>query len=454
MLGGCLLSRAKSDGKANKRIGGWVLVTGASAGIGTELARAFAARRYDLVLAARNEAALEALGRELAASCAVRVKTAPVDLSEPGAPKALAEALAAAGVEVGVLVNNAGVLSEGPFAAGPIGDLVNLLQVNVVALTALTRLFLEPMVARGEGRILNVASIAAFMPVPDLAAYAASKAYVLSLTEALGVELGGTGVAATALCPGLTDTAMVRGSRLGRAPALMTMTAKEVAEAGCAACLSGEAVVRARPRQPARRGRRAARPEGARPRDRRRPAQRRLRAARGRASGPRSGERERQAMSSVQANGITIEYEELGPPDAPAILLIMGLGMQLVAWPDSLCEGLAARGFRVVRFDNRDIGLSTRMPSAGSLRTERDDGARLPPSAGAAALHPQRHGARHGRADGRTGHRRRPRRRRVDGRHDRADRRRRAPGPGEESRSRSCPRRPRSCPRRRFCARS
>ncbi len=243
MLGGCLLSRAKSDGKANKRIGGWVLVTGASAGIGTELARAFAARRYDLVLAARNEAALEALGRELAASCAVRVKTAPVDLSEPEAPKALAEALAAAGVEVGVLVNNAGVLSEGPFAAGPIGDLVNLLQVNVVALTALTRLFLEPMVARGEGRILNVASIAAFMPVPDLAAYAASKAYVLSLTEALGVELGGTGVAATALCPGLTDTAMVRGSRLGRAPALMTMTAKEVAEAGCAACLNGEAVV-------------------------------------------------------------------------------------------------------------------------------------------------------------------------------------------------------------------
>ncbi|MGO9421648.1 alpha/beta fold hydrolase, partial [Roseiarcus sp.] len=74
-------------------------------------------------------------------------------------------------------------------------------------------------------------------------------------------------------------------------------------------------------------------------------------------------------MSSVQANGITIEYQEFGAPDAPAILLIMGLGMQLVAWPDSLCEGLAQRGFRVVRFDNRDMGLSSRMPSAGRLVT-------------------------------------------------------------------------------------
>ena len=79
--------------------------------------------------------------------------------------------------------------------------------------------------------------------------------------------------------------------------------------------------------------------------------------------------KEAREMTSVQANGITIEYEETGPPDAPVILLIMGLGMQLIAWPQSFCEGLAARGFRVVRFDNRDVGLSTRMPSAGSLAT-------------------------------------------------------------------------------------
>ncbi|HVP99696.1 MAG TPA: SDR family NAD(P)-dependent oxidoreductase, partial [Roseiarcus sp.] len=110
-------------------------------------------------------------------------------------------------------------------------------------LTSLTRLLLPPMIARRRGRILNVASIAGFMPVPRLAAYAASKAYVLSLTEALSEELRGTGVTATALCPGLTDTAMVRGSALGKPiPAAAIMSAKDVAEAGCAACLAGETV--------------------------------------------------------------------------------------------------------------------------------------------------------------------------------------------------------------------
>ena len=151
MLGGCLVSRAKSGRKVNARVGGWVLVTGASAGIGTELARAFAARGYDLVLAARNEAALEKLGRELAVTYAVKVKTAPVDLSEPGAPQALAQALDAAAVQVGVLVNNAGALSEGPFAAGATDGLIDLLQVNVVALTMLTRLFVQSMIARARG---------------------------------------------------------------------------------------------------------------------------------------------------------------------------------------------------------------------------------------------------------------------------------------------------------------
>jgi short-subunit dehydrogenase len=185
----------KSRANGNGKVGGWVLVTGASAGIGREFARAFATRRYDLVLAARTESALDALGRELATSHGVRVKTAPVDLSEPGAPRALAEALGEAGVEVGVLVNNAGVLSEGPFAEGALDEQLALLQVNVVALTALTRLFLPAMLARGEGRILNVASIAAFMPVPQLAVYAAAKAYVLSLTEALAGALQGLAAA-------------------------------------------------------------------------------------------------------------------------------------------------------------------------------------------------------------------------------------------------------------------
>ncbi len=240
---GCFVRGPGSSGEGNNKVSGWVLVTGASSGIGTELARAFAARRYDLVLAARTEAAIEALGRELAATHAIRVKTMPVDLSLPGAPQAMAEALAHAGVEVGILVNNAGALSEGPFADGGLDEQLNLIQVNIVALTALMRLLLPQMIARGEGRVLNVASIAAFMPTPQLAVYAAAKAYVLSLTEAVGEELKGTGVMATALCPGFTDTAMMRGSALGRPiPATMIMPANAVAEAGCAACLKGEAI--------------------------------------------------------------------------------------------------------------------------------------------------------------------------------------------------------------------
>ena len=207
--------RAKADRAA--RPGEWVLVTGASAGIGRELARAFASCGCDLILSARNEGALAALARELVATHAVRAKTMPADLSLPGAAEAIAEALEGASVEVGVLVNNAGVIFEGDFADITLDDHLRLLQINVVALTSLTRLFIPPMLKRGAGRILNVASIAAFMPIPRLAAYAAAKAYVLSLTESLSEELRGTGVTATALCPGFTDTAMVRGSQLGKA---------------------------------------------------------------------------------------------------------------------------------------------------------------------------------------------------------------------------------------------
>jgi short-subunit dehydrogenase len=237
------VEQAQSQASGKRKVSGWVLVTGASAGVGEELARAFAARRYNLVLAARREEALEGLGRELAKTYAIRVKTMSVDLSLPAAPQAIAEALVKAGIEVGILVNNAGALSEGPFAAGAFDDQLNLIQVNVAAPTALTRLVLPAMIARGEGRILNVSSIAAFVPVPQLAVYAATKAYVLSLTEALGEELKGTGVTATVLCPDLTDTATTRESALGRPiPQAILMSPKDVAEAGCAACLRGELV--------------------------------------------------------------------------------------------------------------------------------------------------------------------------------------------------------------------
>jgi len=237
------LQQPRANANRAGRPGEWVLVTGASAGIGRELARAFASRGYDLILAARNEGAIAALARELVATHAVRAKTMPADLSLPGAAEAIAGALEGASVQVGVLVNNAGVLFEGDFAGIALDDHLRLLQINVVALTSLTRLLIPSMIERGAGRILNVASMAAFMPIPRLAAYAAAKAYVLSLTESLSEELRGTGVTATALCPGFTDTAMVRGSQLGKAfPARMIMSPKDVAELGCAACLKGETI--------------------------------------------------------------------------------------------------------------------------------------------------------------------------------------------------------------------
>jgi hypothetical protein len=240
---GFLGRQPKAQAGGFSRASGGVLVTGASTGIGRELARAFASRGYDLVLAARNEAAMAALAGELVARHAVRAKIMPVDLSLPGAPEAMAAALAEADVAVDILVNNAGIAFEGDFVAIALDDHLRLLQINVVVLTALTCLFLPPMLKRGGGRILNVASIFSFTPVPRVAVYAAPKAYVLSLTESLSEELGGTGVFATALCAGATDTAMVRGSKLGkRIPAMMIMSPQEVAELGCAAFLNGDTI--------------------------------------------------------------------------------------------------------------------------------------------------------------------------------------------------------------------
>ncbi|HME83443.1 MAG TPA: SDR family NAD(P)-dependent oxidoreductase [Roseiarcus sp.] len=236
-------TRKADEGGKPDVASGWVLVTGASAGIGRELARAFASKGRDLVLVARSHETTTGLARELIGTSGVNVKTIPADLSVAGAAEAIFEGLSRRGLSVDILVNNAGVLFEGDFSSIPLEDHLRLLQINVVALTALTRLFLPSMLQRRAGRILNVASTSAFMPVPRLAAYAAAKAYVLSLTESLSEELRGSGVTATALCPGFTDTSMMRGSRLGKSvPSVMVMSPAAVAEQGCAACLAGETI--------------------------------------------------------------------------------------------------------------------------------------------------------------------------------------------------------------------
>lgn len=228
------------------------LVTGASGGIGAELARRFAGDGWDVVLVARGRDGLEEVGRELAERHGTRYHVLPANLADPAAPRAVFDAVQALGIEIDALVNNAGFGLMGAFVdvgrepPTELGRELEMLQVNVVALTHLSKLFLPGMVRRGRGYVMNVASTAAFQPGPLMAVYYASKAYVLSFSEALSVELAGTGVTATALCPGATRTefqaaAGMENSRLFRAGHVMT--AARVAGAGYDAMLAGRSSV-------------------------------------------------------------------------------------------------------------------------------------------------------------------------------------------------------------------
>jgi len=183
-----------------------VLVTGASAGIGRELARLFAADGADLVLLARREPRLRELAGELTERHGVAAHVLAFDLADPAAAEHIEERLGRDGLSVDVLVNNAGLGARGPFEDGDAARQLEMLRVNVVALTRLTRLLLPGMLRRGRGGVLNVASTAAFQAGPLMAVYYATKAYVLSLTEALFEETRGSGVTVTCLCPGPTRT--------------------------------------------------------------------------------------------------------------------------------------------------------------------------------------------------------------------------------------------------------
>jgi len=182
------------------------LVTGASAGIGRELARLAAKDGHDLVLVARRRERLEELAAELSAAHGVQVTVIAADLADRAAPAHITERLRAENKHVDFLMNNAGFGSCGPFLKAALDREVEMIDVNVRALIQLTRLLLPDMVARKRGRVLNVASVAGFVPGPYMATYYASKAFVLSFTEALATELRGTGVTATASCPGPTVT--------------------------------------------------------------------------------------------------------------------------------------------------------------------------------------------------------------------------------------------------------
>lgn len=222
------------------------VVTGASGGLGAELADRFAAGGHDLVLTARRADELTALAGRLAAAHGVRCHPLPLDLAEPDAAVRLTGEVRARGLDPDVLVANAGFGLHGPFADCDETRLTAMLQVNVVALTQLVRLVLPGMIARRRGRILTLGSTAAFQPGPGMVVYFASKALVLSLSEGLAHECRGTGVTVTCLCPGPTATgfaeaAAIRGSRLFDGPGVMD--AKTVAEAGYQGCLRGKRVV-------------------------------------------------------------------------------------------------------------------------------------------------------------------------------------------------------------------
>jgi len=222
------------------------LITGASGGIGYELAKLFAADRYRLVLVSRSGEKLNQLAAELQAQHGIRVTVAPLDLNEPSAPKFLFDQLRRERINVDVLVNNAGFGVYGEFAQMEESEILGQIQLNITTLTRLTRLFLPPMIERRSGRIMNVASTAAFQPGPLMAVYYASKAYVLSFSEALANELRRSGVTVCCFCPGATNTGFAKragleGSRLFKQ--IGGMNVEAVARDGYRGLMAGRTVV-------------------------------------------------------------------------------------------------------------------------------------------------------------------------------------------------------------------
>lgn len=221
------------------------LITGASSGIGLELAHLFARDGYRLVLVARNRSILRQLGDDLQSRYGITVRIEPKDLAHPASPAELYQELQESGIVLDVLVNNAGFGGAGDFLSTKWDHEAEMMQVNMVALTHLTKLFLPQIRAR-EGMIMNVASTAAFQPGPFMAVYYASKAYVLSFTEALAEELRGSGVKVSCLCPGPVKTnfqkrAYLEGTAMINSPLMVDV--QEVARIGYEGLKQGKRIV-------------------------------------------------------------------------------------------------------------------------------------------------------------------------------------------------------------------
>ena len=221
------------------------LITGATEGIGYELAKCFARDRHDLVLVARNTENLEQVASEISASCGVRVSIIAQDLSEQEGAWRVFDEVRGQRIAVDFLVNNAGVGTYGLFAEADLERELAMMRLNMISLTVLTRLFLPQMLQRRSGRILNVASTAAFQPGPLMAVYYATKAYVVSFTEALANELQGSGVTASALCPGPTRSGFQERAGMGASKLFRrgVMEASEVAETAYRAFMKGKTTI-------------------------------------------------------------------------------------------------------------------------------------------------------------------------------------------------------------------
>lgn len=221
------------------------LITGASSGIGTALAEEFARNGHDLVLVARREGRLEQVGGRLSQQYGVDASIISKDLSLPEAAREVFNELHERSVHIDILVNNAGMIVYGEFSENDLDVELRMIGVNLLATTKLTKLFLPAMIRKGSGRILNLGSNGSFAPSPLNAVYSATKAYVLSFSEAIAEELTSTGVTVTTLCPGATESELQRRAGMDDVRLLQSgvMSAEKVAEIGYQSLMDGERVV-------------------------------------------------------------------------------------------------------------------------------------------------------------------------------------------------------------------